>query len=263
MHITSYTFVFIVFIVLLSDYCLLARRTRSTKKNNTLVDPDNKFGLSNIFENMFSLFYGEKCFNNANDIPSEYFKENKEIKGIVVKITDGDTFRVRHVTKSRTSAEFSGTLTDNTIAIRIAAVDAPETSKFGNAGQEYGEIAKKFVEDNLLGKRVTIKLLSRDQYSRVIALVRYRDNIILPNFLTNKKDISEELLLNGLAAVYRQGGAQYDGTIDRWNILEQRAIRSKRGIWMNGEKNAELPSDYKKTARESKTRTKQREFTKV
>jgi endonuclease YncB( thermonuclease family) len=211
---------------------------------------------------MFGLFSREKAFGNANDIPSEYFKDKKEIKAIVVKITDGDTFRVRHVSRSRPNAEFEGNLKDHTIAIRIAAVDAPETAKFGEEGQKHGEIAKNFVSERLMGKRVTIKLLARDQYSRVLGLVTYRDNTILPNFLCSKKDISEQLLIHGLAAVYRQGGAQYDGSIDRWNALEQKAIRAKRGIWMNGEKSADLPSAYKKITKE-KTHTKSREFTKV
>lgn len=109
---------------------------------------------------------------------------------------------------------------------------------------------------------MTIKLLSRDQYGRVIGLVRFRDNTFLPNFLVSKKDMSEQLLMHGLAAVYRQGGAQYDGPVERWNSLERQAIRSKRGMWMNGEHNAELPSEYKKTTKQ-KTRTKSREFLKV
>ena len=99
-------------------------------------------------------------------------------------------------------------------------------------------------------------------YGGALGLVRYRDNTILPNFLWNKKDLSEQLLLNGLAAVYRQGGAQYDGSIDRWNALEKKAIRARKGIWKNGEKKAELPSDYKKAGKE-KARTKSRQFAKL
>ena len=191
-----------------------------------------------------------KIFETANDIPAEYFKEKREIKAIVVKITDGDTYRVRHVTSSHPSAEFTGKLSDNTIAVRIAAVDTPEIAKFGNAGQEFGNAAKDFASKLLLGKRVTVKLLSKDQYGRVVGTVQYRDNTILPNFLCNRKDISEQLLQQGLAVVYRQGGGQYDGSITRWNDIEEKAIRSKRGLWMNGKKNAELPSDYKKAVKQ-------------
>ena len=62
-------------------------------------------------------------------------------------------------------------------------------------------------------------------------------------------DISEQLLLNGLGVVYRQGGAQYDGSISRWEELENAAIRHKKGIWVNGKGAAELPSDYKKATK--------------
>jgi hypothetical protein len=40
-------------------------------------------------------------------------------------------------------------------------------------------------------------------------------------------DISEQLLLNGLAVVYRQGGAQYDGNKSRWEELEEKAVKVK------------------------------------
>ena len=62
-------------------------------------------------------------------------------------------------------------------------------------------------------------------------------------------DISEQLLLNGLGVVYRQGGAQYDGSISRWEELENVAIKNKKGIWVNGKSAAELPSDYKKATK--------------
>jgi micrococcal nuclease len=214
-------------------------------------------------DQMFQWLTGKKVFETADDVPPEYFRNQKEIKAIVVKVTDGDTFRVRHVTgNEKTAPRYDGALKGNTIAVRLAAVDAPETAKFGEAGQPLGEAAKVFVEERVAGKRVTVKLLSRDRYGRVVALVKYRDNAWLPNFLCTKKDISEQLLLHGMAAVYRQGGAQYDGPITRWNELEKQAIRYKRGIWMNGEQNADLPSAYKK-AMNQKTRTKSREFVKI
>ena len=62
-------------------------------------------------------------------------------------------------------------------------------------------------------------------------------------------DISEQLLLNGLGVVYRQGGAQYDGGISRWEELENVAVKNKKGIWVNGRAAADLPSDYKKATK--------------
>jgi len=59
-------------------------------------------------------------------------------------------------------------------------------------------------------------------------------------------DISEQLLLNGLGVVYRQGGAQYDGSISHWEELKNAAIRHKKGIWVNGK----VPQNYPLTGRD-------------
>jgi hypothetical protein len=39
-------------------------------------------------------------------------------------------------------------------------------------------------------------------------------------------------------------GAQYDGTVQKWNRIEDAARRQRLGIW--GQKQNELPSDYKR-----------------
>ena len=50
-----------------------------------------------------------------------------------------------------------------------------------------------------------------------------------------------------VAVVYRQGGAKYDGGIEKWNAIEDEAKSSKQGLW--SEENADLPSAYKKRQR--------------
>ena len=143
------------------------------------------------------------------------------------------------------SPTYTGNLKDHTLAVRIYAVDTPETAKFGNPGQPYGEEATKFVEERLLKKKVSVKLLSKDRYGRALAAVTYHEDGIL--FMKGKKaDISEELVKKGLAVIYRQGGAQYDGNIARWNKLEEMARRQKVGIWSQDAAATELPSEYKK-----------------
>lgn len=134
--------------------------------------------------------------------------------------------------------------------VRIAAVDTPETAKFGSEGQKLGPAATEFAKSKLFQKKVSVKLLSRDQYGRVVGLVKYKEP--KTGFFASifggevEKDISEELLRNGLGVVYRQGGAQYDGSIARWEEIENIAVKNKKGIWVNGRDNADLPSDYKK-----------------
>jgi len=217
--------------------------------NNLLIHSIGSMCLSLIFTSH------NMRYETAQDIPSNYFREKRSIDAVVLKVTDGDTYRVRHIPNSKSKVEFDGNLKDHTISIRIAAVDTPEISKFGNPGQKFGEEAKEFAQQRLLHKRVSIKLLSRDQYGRVVGLVSYREPRLL--IFNSNKDISEELLTEGLAVVYRQGGAQYDGPVSRWDSLEQRAIQSKKGIWSNGKANADLPSAYKRDIK-NKTNAKNR-----
>lgn len=160
--------------------------------------------------------------------------------------------RLRHLPGVWSSAAYTGSLKDHTLAVRIYAVDTPETAKFGNSGQPYGEEATKFVEDRLLKKKVSVKLLSKDRYGRALGVVTYQEDGLL--FMKGRKaDISEELVKKGLAVIYRQGGAQYDGNIARWDKLEETARRQKVGIWSQDATATELPSDYKKrTAAEKK-----------
>ena len=56
-----------------------------------------------------------------------------------VSVSDGDTVRLRHTPSLFSSGRFAGKLSENTISCRIAAVDTPETAKFGKPGQPLGE----------------------------------------------------------------------------------------------------------------------------
>lgn len=181
-------------------------------------------------------------FNNANSIPSSYFNEQKEIDGQVIKVIDGDTYRIRHMPYWLSSAMFTGSLSDNTISVRIAAVDCPETPKYGSKGQKYGPIAMKFAHTKLHSKKVKVKLLSRDQYGRVIGQVSYNEGF-------SRKDIAEELMKNGLAVVYRQKGGTYPNKLEYWEALENYAKTKRVGLWM--EKVIELPSEFKKKVKEN------------
>ena len=90
--------------------------------------------------------------------------------------------------------------------MRIIAVDTPEVAKFGKSGQPLGEVAKSYVVEQLLSKRVRITPFSRDQYGRIVAQVSYGLN----------DDVSSSLLRKGLASVYRGGGAVYGYHSKEW-----------------------------------------------
>jgi endonuclease YncB( thermonuclease family) len=194
-----------------------------------------------------------QIYQTVDDIPGRYFRQQKEIPCMVVTVSDGDTIRVMHTPplsaprralENRARARAGGKapkLSLSTMQIRLAAVDTPEVAKFGKPAQPYADEAKEYVQQRLLHKRIHVKLLSRDQYGRAVASIKYT-----PALSLIRHDLGEDLLKDGLAVVYRQGGAQYDSPdgVDKWNRIEARAKASGRGMWA-GKKRLELPSEYK------------------
>ena len=188
-------------------------------------------------------------YYTAEEISSALFKKRRSVSGLVVKVADGDTFRVAHLPpmsllrrgSSRLCKPMGGQakLSESTLQVRIAAVDCPETAKFGSSGQDFGDAATEFVQAQIEGKRVRIKLLARDQYQRCVATVTYRRNLLF------RRNLSEELLRRGLATVYRQGGAEYDGSVERWDTIEAEAKKRRRGLWAAGSKAVD-PAAYKR-----------------
>eukprot|EP00607_Mallomonas_marina_P002430 CAMPEP_0182428448 /NCGR_PEP_ID=MMETSP1167-20130531/23037_1 /TAXON_ID=2988 /ORGANISM="Mallomonas Sp, Strain CCMP3275" /LENGTH=191 /DNA_ID=CAMNT_0024611379 /DNA_START=221 /DNA_END=796 /DNA_ORIENTATION=+ len=164
-------------------------------------------------------------FDTAADIPGNFFKSRKTLVGKVIKVSDGDTFRMRHLPSIFSSASFKGKLSDHTIAVRIAAVNTPETAKFGNKSEVLGDYSSEFTKGEIMDKKVKVRLLSKDQYGRVVGQVYYR------NWFSSK-DLSEVLLKKGLAKVYRQTGAVYgDEGLEKWDKIEAKAKEQGLGIW--------------------------------
>jgi len=77
------------------------------------------------------------------------------IQAKVVRVADGDTLRVRHQPGFILSQknDFRGRLTDETLLIRLAGVDAPETAKRGEPGQPFADEATDFVAHSVLDKK--------------------------------------------------------------------------------------------------------------
>ena len=100
-------------------------------------------------------------------------------------------------------------MSDVALPIRICTIDTPETAKFGNAGQPYGEEAKECLTKLLHDKIVYARLLQQDQYGRAVAEVRVRRFPILL-FLPLFYQYADEIMLKaGLAEVYTGSGAVY------------------------------------------------------
>lgn len=118
------------------------------------------------------------------------------VSGKVVKVKDGDTIVV-----------LNNQLT--MVTIRLAGVDAPEKK------QDFGVVAKQFVSDQVFGKTVIFKEVSKDRYGRTVAFVFYEN-----------KNLSQELLKVGLAWHY----LKYEKS-KYLQELETTARNSKVGLW--------------------------------
>lgn len=172
---------------------------------------------------VISKFIVGKRFKTALHIPPEVFEKQTKIRGKVVAVGDSDNFRLYHTPGFgwgwiRSIPKTRKELQNQTISIRVAGVDAPEGAHFGMPAQPYSVEAKKFLTDMVLNKKVQVQLLSRDQYSRVVAMAYVRRP---PFFL--KKNVSVEMVKAGLASIYVAKGAQYAGMLGQLQKYEARA----------------------------------------
>lgn len=89
-----------------------------------------------------------------------------------------------------------------------------------------------------MGRSVTITPYSIDQYKRVVARAQVWK-------LTGKKDVSAEMLRNGMAVVYEATHGAEFGENEAWyRKLEARAKLKKLGLWSQGRKLV-TPGNYK------------------
>ncbi|MFZ2153433.1 MAG: thermonuclease family protein [Microgenomates group bacterium] len=93
------------------------------------------------------------------------FTKDKSVGDLVVKIVDGDTFKLA-----------------NNQTIRLASIDAPET------GRCYSREATEALSDLILNKRVILSDPYSDKYGRIMALV-----------ISQGQVINEVLVRNGFA----------------------------------------------------------------
>ncbi|AWU43592.1 thermonuclease [Blattabacterium sp. (Cryptocercus kyebangensis)] len=133
-----------------------------------------------------------------------------QITGKVIKIYDGDTFKI-----------YEKKMKD--YKIRISDIDCPEKN------QAYGIIAKNFLIKKILNKIVIIKNVKRDRYNRFVGLVLYENN----------KDLGKEILKSGLAWVWK-----FSKNI-QYKKIENIAKKNKMGLWR--EKNPINPYYWRKS----------------
>jgi endonuclease YncB( thermonuclease family) len=194
-------------------------------------------------------------FLTVNDIPNEYFIDKKSIYGFVERIIDGDTFRVRHipgfaVTRLVPEPLQQRGIANETLSIRIYAVDTPETGKNKRkTSQPFGQEASDFTTKLIYHKMVKITLLRRDQYGRAVAMVETVPDTASSRGVEITKDLSLELARNGLAELYTGGGAVYNNNRPAMEAAITYAQGKKLGIWSLGD-NRVSAADYKKAQRD-------------
>jgi endonuclease YncB( thermonuclease family) len=163
------------------------------------------------------------------------------LRGKVLSVSDGDTFRIYHVPTIFHSSVIppDSKLSDVGLPIRVCTIDTPETAKFGKEGQAYGEEAKQFLSDMILNKQVELHILQRDQYGRAVAQVQ-RGRI-----WPFRRYMDEEMLKAGLAEVYLGTGAVYGFRgKDAYLQMQAEAQKAKRGMWKLGDER-ESVADFK------------------
>lgn len=188
---------------------------------------------------------------NANKIP-EYFLHKRSMLGQVTSVGDADNFHfyhtpggilggwgwLRHAPEANTRG-----LKDQTIHVRLCGVDAPEGAHFGKPAQQYSDEALEWLRSYILGRRVRIVPLARDQYQRIVSQASVWK-------LTGRKNISKEMLRNGWAVVYESRlGAEFNGFEEEFRVLEAQARKKKIGIFQKGTKNFVSPGEYKRATR--------------
>jgi endonuclease YncB( thermonuclease family) len=175
------------------------------------------------------------------------------IYGRVVRVIDGDTFRVRHCRSKwfcpKEEENPTGRRTriyDSTLSLRIYGVDCPELQKKSSdpTSQPFAQEATDYTTKLVLGQVVAMKLLRKDQYGRAVAAVTTKQRTWML-VVRRKRDVSVELAQRGLATLYKGGGAEYNGNRDVLEAKIATAQKNKLGVWSLG--NAMIsPGAFKK-----------------
>ncbi|EJD54050.1 SNase-domain-containing protein [Auricularia subglabra TFB-10046 SS5] len=186
-------------------------------------------------------------------LPPDVYQKRRWIKGLVTSVGDADNFRLYHTPgpfwywplKLRRIPSTTKALQGQTLHIRLAGVDAPEAAHFGRQAQPYSAEAIAWLKSTVEGRVVWCQLLSRDQYSRNVAIVVLAP-WLLPGWLKSGKNVSLEMLKAGWATTYAQAGAEYgQRTKEQFQLVEAEAKAAKRGMWVHGTK-GETPAEYKR-----------------
>lgn len=120
----------------------------------------------------------------------------------VANVTDGDTVR----------ALIEGQEVD----IRLYGIDCPE------GGQSFGKAAQQALKQILTGREISIKVLDRDRYGRLVALV-----------FADGANVNEAMVSSGYAWTYPQYCKQ--SFCNDWRQNQRVAQSTRKGLWQEVE----------------------------
>lgn len=140
-------------------------------------------------------------------------EKEEEMKGVVEKIVDGDSIKVR---------ENGGTEVHE---IQIEGTDAPESK------QDYGPESTEALRKMVLDRKVRITWTKKDNFGRRLAQV-----------YVGEEHINRNMIRDGHAWHFKR----YNQSKELAQ-LEEEARKAKRGLW--GTENPQAPWDYRKENR--------------
>ncbi|KDN42183.1 SNase-domain-containing protein [Tilletiaria anomala UBC 951] len=200
---------------------------------------------------------------NAEYLTPGVLRWRRVLVGRCTSVGDGDGFRLYHQPGLPFIRDYlypipttPTALRNSTLSVRLAGADAPEAAHFGNPAQPYAKEALEYLKTLVLKRTVWLEVAHVDQYKRLVA-TPYVWNA---PYIFGRTNVSLRMIKEGLAVVYRSGGASY-GSATWWHRLffkvstgearleraEEKARRLKKGIW--SQKQFESPNDYKKRVR--------------
>lgn len=145
----------------------------------------------------------------------------RTVEGFVQKVSDGDT--VTLVTRGGTK-----------LRVRLYGFNAPEVRHEKKPGQTFGEEAKRALAEKVLRKEVAITIQDRNQYKRVVGIIRI-----------GNRNINEEMVREGWAWAYRE--YLRGPYVSEFINAEREARERKLGLWQQS--NPQPPWEFRRGTR--------------
>jgi endonuclease YncB( thermonuclease family) len=123
--------------------------------------------------------------------------------------------------------------------VRLVGIDAPEKGTKKRPEQPYAEAARKYLEDLILGKQVTMKQIGIDRQNFLLAIVYLEASQGL--FSSKRRNINLEMIKQGFAEV---APVRSGLNIGPYKKAQKTAKKSKLNIW--SQKDYISPREWRK-----------------